>query len=81
MISNRPASIAFASLPRQLIWNASSFNEDVSGWDVSSVTDMEWMFYGASSFNQDVGGWDVSSVTNMGCMFCDASSFNQDVSA
>ena len=28
--------------------------EDISGWDVSNVTDMSSMFEGASSFNQDI---------------------------
>ena len=41
---------------------ASSFNGDVSSWNVSSVTNMEYMFYCASSFNIDIRSWDVSSV-------------------
>jgi surface protein len=56
-----------------------SFNEDISQWDVSGVTDMYEMFY-TSSFNRDISNWDVSSVTDMRRMFTSASSFNQDLS-
>ena len=44
---------------------ASAFNGNLSGWNVSSVTDMSSMFDGASSFNGNLSGWDVSSVTDM----------------
>ncbi len=30
-------------------------DEDIGCWDVSNVTNMDYMFYGASSFNQDLG--------------------------
>ena len=40
------------------------FNQDISNWDVSSVTTMVSMFQGASLFNQDISNWNVSSVTN-----------------
>jgi len=66
------------------IWGAcskaSSFNYDISRWNVSSVTNMEDMFYGASSFNSDISNWDVSTVTNMRYMFYSASSFNSEIS-
>ena len=55
------------------------FNQDISGWDVSSVTDMSSMF-SISIFNQDISGWDVSSVTDMSSMFLGAQEFNQDIS-
>ena len=33
-----------------------TFNEDISGWDVSIVTDLGHMFYSAANFNQDLSG-------------------------
>jgi len=58
---------------------ATSFNQDIQSWGVSSVTDMSRMFEEAAKFNQDISGWDVSSVNNMEGMFFEARSFNQDV--
>ena len=48
---------------------AFAFNQDISGWDVSSVENMGYMFYDAGAFNQDISGWNVGSVTNFGSMF------------
>ena len=52
---------------------------DFSSWDVSSVTNMSYMFYLATSFNQNIGAWNMSNVTNMSLMFRDATSFDQDI--
>ena len=51
----------------------------ISEWDVSSVTNMNYLFLGPSSFNEDIGSWDVSNVTYMVQMFNGANSFNQDI--
>jgi surface protein len=59
-------------------WNT-TFNQDISGWDVSNVTNMEGIFYGATAFNQDISQWDVSKVTNMKDIFAYASVFNQPI--
>eukprot|EP01013_Petalomonas_cantuscygni_P006133 TRINITY_DN1699_c2_g3_i1.p2 TRINITY_DN1699_c2_g3~~TRINITY_DN1699_c2_g3_i1.p2 ORF type:complete len:124 (-),score=38.67 TRINITY_DN1699_c2_g3_i1:423-794(-) len=48
---------------------AMAFNGDVSGWDVSKVTDMYYMFQLAMAFNGNVSAWDVSNVTDMTNMF------------
>ena len=61
--------------------NGFPFNQDISSWDVSNVTNMGRMFAWADSFNQDISYWDVSNVTNMDSMFLWADSFNQDISS
>jgi|GEM_PF-5705401 len=61
--------------------DASSFNHDISNWDVSNVIDMNSIFLVASSFNQDISSWDVANVNNMYMMFNRASSFDQDISS
>jgi surface protein len=48
-----------------------SFNQDISGWDVSKVLEMPSMFSNATAFNQDLGSWNVTSVTNMTDMFAE----------
>jgi surface protein len=62
-----------------LFKNKHSFNDNISSWDVSSVTNMSEMFWADTLFNQDIGNWDVSNVTVMNHMFYDASKFNQDI--
>jgi surface protein len=60
---------------------AAAFNGDVSTWNTSSATTMEWMFYGTAVFNRNVSTSKVSSkVTSMEAMFQDAVSFRGDVS-
>jgi surface protein len=60
-----------------------NFNGDLSGWDVSSITNMKAMFNSASAFNQNITdwNWDVSNVTDMSYMFQAALSFDQNLSA
>ncbi len=62
------------------IFQSTPFNGDISGWDMSSATNISSMFNLATSFNQDISGWDVSSVTSFASMFQNATSFDQDLS-
>ncbi len=55
----------------KMFQNATSFNQDINGWDVSKVIEMTGMFEGATSFNQDLGSW-TSHAINRRDMFDDS---------
>lgn len=57
----------------------------IKDWDVSQITDFNWMFHPANDtclhhFNADISRWDVSSGLSFIKMFSFAIRFNQDIS-
>ena len=50
-------------------------------WDVSRVTDADYMFYAASAFDSDLSDWNTSSTTTMSNMFNGASTFNSNLAS
>lgn len=70
-------SLSFQGLFR----NAPSFNQNIGGWDTSSVYNMTDTFYDATSFNQNLSSWDTSSVTDMNYTFRDATAFDQSLAS
>ena len=59
---------------------ATTFNQDIGGWNVENVTNMSTLFFFASAFNQDIGSWHVENVTDMSRLFHGTRAFNQDIS-
>jgi surface protein len=47
---------------RSMFRNAANFNQDISSWNVSQITDMSQMFYEATLFDQNLGDWNISSL-------------------
>jgi len=64
----------------RMFYGATTFNQDISGWNTTAVTNMSSMFQSATVFNQPIGSWVTGSVTNMSSMFESATAFNQDIS-
>ena len=63
-----------------MFFAATSFNQPLNTWDVSSVINMFAAFNVATSFNQPLNNWDVSNVTNMHSLFKGTNNaFNQNI--
>jgi surface protein len=62
-----------------MFFGASTFNQDLSRWNITNVVDMAAMFSGARAFNQDISKWVTSAVTNMSQMFDGAVAFDQEI--
>ena len=63
----------------RFFYGASSFNSDLSKWDISNVNTMTATFRNATSFNKNINSWDVSNVFNIENLFYGASVFNQPI--
>ena len=58
------------------VFICSKFNGDISSWNMSSVTDMSYMFYKVENFNQPLNNWNTSNVIDMKGMFAYTKEFN-----
>ena len=45
-----------------MLAGADAYNQDISNWDTSSVTDMTQMFIWNDAFDQNLGAWNTSSL-------------------
>ncbi len=63
----------------KLFFKQTTFNGDLSKWNVAAVKDMYGLFT-SSSFNTDISKWNVAKVSEMGYMLGGASTFDRDIS-
>ncbi len=71
----------------QSMFRGSTFNEDLSPWDLSNAVRFNGMFERARSYNQPLSGWSLSSIASQSfdfggsytSMFRDADSFDQSL--
>ena len=71
--NSKPQSVTNLSL----LFYLSTFNQDVSSWDVSGCTNMYGMFINNRKFvGTGIGAWNVSGCTDMSSMFNGATAFN-----
>lgn len=52
-----------------VFYGAKAFNQPLTNWNTSKVTNMSRMFGNATVFNQPLDHFDTSQVTNMRGMF------------
>ena len=47
---------------RKPLWNKTTFDENITEWDVSNVTNMRSICSTDTAFNQPIGDWNVSAL-------------------
>jgi surface protein len=64
-----------------MFYNTLNFNGNLGGWNTSTITNMDSMFFNAQFFVGDgLDDWDTQNVTNMQNMFDHCKSFNANIS-
>ena len=65
-------------LVKEYLTNAISGLPNISGWDVSNVTNMKNLFKNYEYFDENLGSWDVSNVEDMSAMFRKCTNYTGD---
>jgi surface protein len=60
---------------KSMFWSAKKFNQDLSSWDISNVTNMSSMLSNAKSFNQNISNWCLDNVLDCQFMLDKAKAF------
>jgi surface protein len=65
----------------QSLFQATQFNQDVSSFDLTNVTNLAGTFNNCPFNNNSANNWNTSSVTTIDSMFYENSVFNQNISS
>ena len=60
---------------------ATSLNQSIDHWNVSTISNFGHMFRDATTYNQSLSSWNLSNVNSTDNMFDGAFAFNQDISS
>jgi hypothetical protein len=63
-----------------MFYGLPTFNEDLSGLDVSNGTTFAYMLRGCNVFNRDISGWNMSKAEYLHYMLYNCYQFNQNIS-
>jgi hypothetical protein len=55
--------------------------QPIGEWNVSAVTNMEYLFMNKNEFDEPLNNWDVRNLVHMKLMFKNARAFDQDISS
>jgi surface protein len=75
--TNNAPDLSIVTSISRLFQGCTSFNQNISNWNVSNVQDFSYCFSGAISYNQPIENWNMSSAINISYMFQGCASFNQ----
>ena len=74
-----PSTLPSSVTDMEQMLSGTTFNQPVSSWNTSNVTNMSGLFFRDANFNQPIGNWNTSKVTDMSLMFNLATNFNQPI--
>jgi surface protein len=71
--------VANATILSFMFFGCTSYNSDLSRWNVANAQDLRGMFQGCTSFISDVSQWDVANAVGwtMYGIFCGCDSFDR----
>lgn len=80
-VSDFDISDLFSPIMTGMFDGCVNFNDDLSGWNVSGMTNMRTVFRNCHVFQSDLSGWNVDLVDSMDSMFMGCHEFESDLSS